>query len=141
MGNLHCVAASAVAIPSTAEIVIATMTAFNENTPAGSNLGLATQPGGAQGVYLGGSINLTTAASATAITLRVRQQSLTGTLVGLAQVIAIAASTTGIALDIGELDPTFVQTPAIYVITAQLNAGSATVNRVLFTAEEATSFE
>lgn len=140
MGNLHCVAVTGGAL-TTAESVVATMTAFNENTPAGSNLGLATQPGGAQGVYLGGSINLTTAASATLITLRIRQQSLTGALVGVAQAVAVLASTTGIALDIGELDPTFVQTPAIYVITAQLNAGTATVNRAIFTAEEATSFE
>jgi hypothetical protein len=140
MGNLHAVAASAVSVPSTAEIVVATMTAFNENTPAPSNPSLGNLPNtGAQGVYLGGAINITAVGAATA-TIRLRQGSLTGALVGVAQVNTLAA---GIALgvDICELDPTFVQFPAIYVVTVQLSTSTATVNRVIFTAEDATSFE
>lgn len=148
MGNLHCVSnvvagsVSPIAIPATTETVVATMTAFNENMPGGSGPSLGSTPSlGSQGVYLGGSINLTTAAGVSVATLRVRQGSLTGALVGAAQVVAVAASVTGIALDIGELDPTLVQTPAVYVVTIALTGGTGTVNRVLFTAEDATSFE
>ena len=72
-------------------------------------------------------------------TIRVRQQSVTGPLVGVAQVVSVTAVQT--ALDIGELDPTLIQLPAIYVVTMSVATGTAVVNRVVFTAEGATAFE
>lgn len=141
MANLHAVAASAVAVASATETVIATMTAFNENSAVGAgSQGLAIAGGdGPQGVYLGGSINITPA-SATTVTVRVRKGSLTGAMVGVAQVATVgAAAVTN--LDIGELDPSLIQTPAVYVVTVTTGTGTATVNRVVFTAETANSFE
>jgi hypothetical protein len=120
------------------------MTAFNENqsTGAGSQ-SLGVGGVGPQGVYLGGSINVTATATGTTLyTVRVRQGSLTGSLVGVAQALtAVSAAGQITQLDIGELDPTLVQTPAIYVVTVTTNSGAATVNRVVFTAEDANSFE
>jgi hypothetical protein len=144
MGNLHAVAASAVAVVSATETVIATMTAFNENEAAGAGgLSLGVGGVGPQGVYLGGSINVTATGTGTTLyTVRVRQDSLTGATVGVAQTVtAVSAAGQVTLMDIGELDPTLVQTPATYVVTLLTNSGAATVNRVVFTAETANSFE
>jgi len=140
MPNLHAVAATTVAVPNLTETVIATMTAFDERySQGGPDFGQGGQSTvGAQGVFLGGSINVTPS-SAGLITIRVRQQSVTGPLVGVAQVVSVTAVQT--ALDIGELDPTLIQLPAIYVVTMSVATGTAVVNRVVFTAEGATAFE
>lgn len=132
VANLHANAASAVSITTTAETVLATLTAFNENT------------GGefAEGVLIQASVNLTLSAGTTAVVLRIRRASLTGTLVGVAQTVTVTASTT-VQLSIDELDAINVQPGAVYVLTATCTGASSTstANRAVITAEDATAFE
>lgn len=132
MGNLHAVAASAVTLVTTAETVVGTVGPFNENMV----------PQSGQGVFLEGNINITPGTGTTAVVLRWRAASLTGALIGVAQTCSVTA---GVASDIGcnELDPTLVQVGAVYVLTAQQTGATAngTCNRVVVTAESASSFE
>jgi len=95
----------------------------------------------AQGVVIQANVNVTIGTSGTAIVLRVRKGSLTGTLVGVAQTITAAAGNT-VAATVDELDTTLSQT-VTYVLTGQVTAGAAnsTVNRAVLTAEDATAFE
>lgn len=132
MANQHSVAASAVTIVTTTETVIATLGPFNEN-----------QVAPAQGITFDGNINMTVGTGGTAVTVRVRQgTAITGTLVGVAQVQTATAGNT-INLPIGELDPTLIQVNAQYVVTVQQTAASAngTVNRVVFSCQDAVPFE
>jgi hypothetical protein len=132
MANQHSVAASAVTIVTTTETVIATLGPFNEN-----------QVAPAQGIAFDGNINMTVGTGGTAVTVRVRQgTAITGTLVGVAQAQTATAGNT-INLPIGELDPTLIQVNAQYVVTVQQTAasGNGTVNRVIFSCQDAVPFE
>jgi len=129
--NLHAVAVTTVTLTNAAEGVIATLTPFTE-AQAGEF---------AQGVVIQANVNVTIGTSGTAIVLRVRKGSLTGTLVGAAQTITAAAGNT-VAATIDELDTVLAQN-VTYVLTGQVTAGAAnsTVNRAVLTAEDATAFE
>jgi len=144
MGNLHAVAISGASVAAATETVIATMTAFveREGGVAGPDLNQTGGSGlGSQGIYLGGSINYLPGTGTTAVIVRVHQGTVTGPIVGVAQTVPAVAGTV-MTLDIGELDPTLVQVPAVYVVSLQQTGGTAvgTVNRVVFTAEEASAF-
>lgn len=131
MANLHTVSASAVNVPTTTETVLATVGPFSEN-----------QAGG-QGVSFDGNINLTVGTGGTAATVRVRRGTdITGTLIGVAQSQTVVAANS-VNLPIAELDPVTVQPNVTYVVTIQQTAASAngTVNRVVFSAQDATAFE
>jgi hypothetical protein len=132
VANLHANAASAVTLTTTAETVLATITAFNENT-AGEF---------AEGVLIQATVNLTLSAASTAVVLRIRKTGLTGTLVGVAQTVTVTASTT-VQLSIDELDTGLVQPGVVYVFTAAVTAasGNSTANRAIITAEDASAFE
>jgi len=145
MPNLHVVSNQAVTIAlTTTEQIIATMTPFDERySQGGPDFGQGGQSTvGAQGVYLGGSINVAVTGAAGTATVRIyRGLVISGpNQVGISQVTNWGAVGT-IALDIGELDTTLIQLPAQYIVTIQLSAGTGTVNRVIFTAEGATAFE
>jgi hypothetical protein len=150
MSNVHAAAASAVTVVTTAETVVATVGPFNETAPAGAgSQALNTLPQGSatysqagpQGVAVVGSLNITVGTGGTSVTVRVRQGSLTGALVGVAQVATVTAGNV-VTLDVGELDASPVS-PATYVVTVAVAGASAnsTVNRALVTAQDATSFE
>lgn len=133
MGNLHTVAAAAVTITTTTETVIATVGPFNVNVPAAIG----------QGVMLDGSINLLVGTGATAAVIRVRSGSLTGALIGVAHTVTVTAGTT-VELPIAELDAaSLVVAGDTYVVTVQMTgaSGNSTVNKVIFAAEDAVSFE
>jgi hypothetical protein len=144
MANQHAVSVTALTIPSTAEIVVATMTPFTENQQASAaGLGLGTPSAGGQGVVLDGNMNVAPSSAGT-ITVRVRYGSLTGALIaGLpaAGLITTLAITVAQSVPIFVLDPTLIQAGVVYVFTAQLAAGTATVNYGVFTAQDANSFE
>jgi hypothetical protein len=132
MANQHSVAASAVSVPTTTETVLATIGPFNENQVTPS-----------QGIAFDGNINLLAGTGATAATVRVRQGTgITGALVGVAQVQTVTAGNT-VNIPIAELDPTLVQVGAQYSVTVQQTAatGNGTVNRVVFSCQDAVPFE
>lgn len=145
MPNQHAVSlgATPLAIPSTAEIVVLTMTPFSENQSAGtfqqSQVGANPNPG-PQGVVLDANMNVT--GTTGTLTLRLRYGSLTGGLV-VGSVATVSTIATGIAIYASAfaLDTTLVQTNVVYVLTAQLGAGTGTVNAAVFSAQDATSFE
>lgn len=150
MSNVHAAASSAVTLVTTAETVVATVGPFNTVTAAGAgSQALNTVPQGSatysqagpQGVAIAGSINLLVGTGGTAAVVRVRQGSLTGALVGLAQTTTVIAGNV-VDLDVGELDANPVS-PATYVVTVSVTGASAnsTMNRAVFTAQDATSFE
>lgn len=132
MANNHTVAASAVNVPTTTETVLATLGPFNENM-AGEF---------AQGVACDGNINFTAGTGATSITMRVRRGGLTGALIGVAAVQTVTAGNV-VNIPIAELDPTLVQVGVTYAVTLQQTAASAngTVNRVVFSCQDATAYE
>lgn len=150
MSNVHASAASAVTLVTTAETVVATVGPFNTVTSTGAgSQALNTLPQGSasysqagpQGVAIVGSLNVTIGTGGTAAVVRVRQGSLTGALVGVAQTATVTAGNV-VTLDIGELDGSPVS-PATYVVTVSITGASAnsTVNRVVVTAQDANSFE
>ena len=132
MANQHSVAASAVNVPTTTETVIATIGPFNENLPADWS----------QGIAFDGNINMTIGTAGTAVTTRVRRGGLTGTLIGSAQAQTVAAGNT-VNIPIAELDPTLIQVGVSYSVTVQQTAATAngTVNRVIFSCQDATAYE
>jgi hypothetical protein len=145
MANQHAVSVTGVSIPSTAEVVIATMTPFNENQPGAG--GQAFQGGfaniGSQGVVLSADLNITPSAGAT-LTLRFRYASLTGSVVtGSPAGGTVNTMITTVANNYTAyvLDPTLVQQGVVYVLTAQIGSGTATVNYGVVTALDATSIE
>lgn len=148
MANLHAVGLQSgvlpLSIPSTAEIVLVTLTAFNENQPAGGAQGLgAVGTIGSQGVLLRGYANLAPSAGMT-VTLRLRYGSLTGAVIaGSPAGGTVSTVATTVASNVGTeiLDPTLVQVGVVYVLTAQLSTGTASVNYALLTAQDATSIE
>ena len=148
MANQHAVAIPTASlpfsIPSTAEIVLLTLTPFSENQPPGAFGGPGLQgqnpSPGPQGVVLDGNVNVT--ATTGTITLRLRYGSLTGNLVANS-VAEVTSTTTAVAVTapIFALDTTLVEVNAVYVLTAQLSAGTGSVNYAMLTAQDATSFE
>lgn len=103
---------------TTAETVIATLTAISPST-------------GGEPIALTAWADITLAASTTGLTLRVRRQSLTGTVVATAGPIAATASARVIA-DMDCTDFPGDVAGFVYVLTAQAAAASAnaTVNAV-----------
>lgn len=132
MPNAHANAVSGGTLVTTAETVLATLTAFNENE-AGEF---------AEGVLIQGSTNLLIGTGGTAVVLRIRKASLTGALVGLAQTVTVAAASV-VGLSIQEVDPVLIQPGLVYVLTASVTgaSGNSTNNRSVIVAEGITAFE
>lgn len=132
MANQHSVAASAVNVPTTTETVLATIGPFNENEGADWS----------QGITFDGNINLTPGTATTSATVRIRRGGLTGTLIGVAQSQGVTAAVPA-NIPIAELDPTLIQVGVSYVVTIQQTAATAngTVNRVVFSCQDATAYE
>jgi len=149
MPNQHAVsiplASLPFSIPSTAEIVILTMTPFSENQPPGAFSQALAAPSpnpGPQGVVLDANLNVT--ATTGTITLRFRYTGLTGGIVvGTPTTGYITTTTTAVAVTAPAfgIDPTLVELNAVYVLTAQLSAGTGSVSYAMMTAQDATSFE
>lgn len=113
MANVHAVASGTdVPVVTTAETVIATSNAFSVSNPQG------------QGIRVSGVINFTTGTSTTAVTIRVRRDTLTGTLVGEAQTHTIGAAITA-NLPFDQVDALLSATNQVYVATIQQTAASA----------------
>lgn len=124
---------SAQTLVTTAETVIATLTPFNVDNPAG------------EGVLIQGDVNVSPGTAATQIVLRVRQGGLTGTLVGVAMPNSVAATNT---YNIGStwLDASalaLLDTGLTYVLTAQQTSATAngTVNAAIIAAGSTTAVE
>ena len=88
--------------------------------------GLSTE-GPSQIISIFGSFSLTTAAGATATTLRVRRNNLTGTLVGEANAPSTAATST-FALPFSVDDSPGEVASQAYVVTATVTGGNGTSN-------------
>lgn len=117
------VQATAVAV-TTSEAVVATLPAGNWNTP--------------QGTLVSVSANYSPAASNTAITFRIRQGSLTGTLIGVARTSTVA-NPNSYELGFEEFDNSafgLAQQQGVYVVTAQGTAAGGTLN--IITVEQET---
>lgn len=107
-------------ITTTTETVVATAPAASFYTP------------GSNGVSISGVVNFTMGASGTAVTVRVRQGSLTGPLVGNAVVETLAAAAIANIPYEAEDTSGFPQAAgSIYVVTVQATAatGNDTVNQ------------
>jgi hypothetical protein len=107
------------------------------------NLQPATTPG-AQGVLVECAVNLTVGTGGTAITFRLRPNSIAGTPIGpINPAYGVVAGTT-INLTPIWLDTTLTYpTGILYVVTAQMTAASAnsTINQAIVVAEDCNSFE
>ncbi|SRR5216684_905254 len=117
---------------ATAEFVVATLPGVPLPSEAGGVL--------LSHVVVDGFINYSTGTLTTLVTVRVRRNTLTGTLVGPAQAVTVAASTT-YAIPVAADDPIVAATPPvipgqIYVVTLQqTSTGTAgTVNYAVVTA-------
>jgi hypothetical protein len=154
MANQHAVAVGispAVTISAAVETVVATLTPFSENQSAGAfggpGLGAPNPNPGPQGVVIDGNFNLLIGTAGTAVVARIRYGSLTGALIagfpaGGLTVPALGSGTT-LSVPVFALDPTLVETNAVYVVTFQVTGGTGThtVNYGILTAMDATSFE
>jgi len=146
MPNQHAVSVTAVAIPSTAEIVIATMTPFSENQPPGAFSQALSAPSpnpGPQGVVLDANLNMNITAGGL-VTMRIRYGSLTGAVItGMPAggLIVTAPAATAFTASAFALDPTLVEINAVYVLTVTSAGGVGNVAYGVFTAQDATSFE
>lgn len=149
MSNLHATQATAVTVVTTAETVIATLTPFTENqglANAGTgdlrNLQVASGPG-AQGVLLSLIANCLIGTGATAAVLRLRVNTLTGTIIATTQTLTVVAGQT-VNLDAMWLDAVLSYPNGVqYVVTLQMTgaSGNTTVNLAVLTGEDANSFE
>lgn len=118
-------------VTTTAETVIGAITPFNVGNPGG------------EGVYLAADVFVLTGVGTTAVTLRIRIGSVTGTILGNPQAIPQAASVE-VQLGIAAQDPNGIAgSNTTYVLTYQATAASAnaTVQQSTFTAESAAAFE
>lgn len=118
MANETCVmVTSSTTITTTSETVAATGTTVTENNPGG------------QGVIVYGVVNVTSGTLTTALVIRVRQNSLTGSVVGAAQTITTTA-TNSVSIPFHVLDTATLTGPINYVVTVQQTGASAngTVN-------------
>lgn len=147
MANQHVVRASAVTLVTTAETVLANLGPFaiNQGVPGASGDLRQLQPAqgpGNQGVLLIAQWSITVGTGGTTLTMRVRQNSLTGALVDAALPFTVSAATfyqNGVWLD-----PTLNYVTGItYVVTGQVTGASAnsTVNVITASCEDCTSFE
>lgn len=147
--NQHATQATAVNIVTTAETVIGTIGPFaiNQGAAGGGSGDLRTlQPAtgpGAEGCLVECFANILIGTSATALVLRLRQNSIAGAILPTTQTLTVVAAQTinvsGVWLDVNLSYPTGI----LYVVTAQLTGASAnsTVNVAVTTAEDASSFE
>ena len=121
MPDIRMASVTAAPLVTTTETTILSLGPFTENEG---------QSDTAQGYLIAGSYNYTSGAGATALTTRVRQGSITGTMVGVARQTNVVA---GNSADIPfiEQDPTFNAIGAIYVVTVQQVGATANgvVNR------------
>lgn len=119
---------STVTVVTTAETVVATMPAIVYDLPAATTSG----GGGGQGVTITASVNATNSAATTTATLRVRQGTLTGPIVGVGLVMPATASVAQ-EFFIEEFDNSRVPAQSggvVYVVTIQYAgaSGNSTVN-------------
>lgn len=119
---------STVTVVTTAETVVATMPAIVYDLPAATSSGA----GAGQGVTVTASINATNSAATTTATLRVRQGTLTGPIVGVG---LVQPATPSVAQEffIEEFDNSRVPAQSggvVYVVTIQYAgaSGNSTVN-------------
>jgi hypothetical protein len=119
---------STVTVVTTAETVVATMPAIVYDLPAASSSGA----GAGQGVTITASVNATNSAATTTATLRVRQGTLTGPIVGVG---LVQPATPSVAQEffIEEFDNSRVPAQSggvVYVVTIQYAGatGNSTVN-------------
>lgn len=120
---------TAVASPNSAEGVIATIASL----PLPSDPGCEVQ----RDVVIDGFLNFTAGAGTTAIIVRIRRGSLTGTLVGVAQTHVMAAgSVASIAFAADDLPPSNPPVGGSYAITVQQTGGTGagTANYLVATA-------
>lgn len=147
--NQHATQATAVSLVTTAETIIGTVGPFSINQGlSGGGAGdlrllqPATTPG-AEGCIVECFFNILIGTGATAMVLRLRQNSLAGAILPTTQTLFVVAGQTingsGVWLDTNLSYPTGIT----YVVTAQMTAASAnsTVNVAITTAEDANSFE
>lgn len=113
MGNQSTVTASAVTVTLAAETAILTAPAYPVNNPGG------------QGVSIDGMVDITTGASTTAVVLRVRRDSVTGTIVGAVTHTLAAAALGAIPFDFLDTVATALVGSPVYVLTAQQTGGTA----------------
>jgi hypothetical protein len=132
MANLHGVS-SGTDVPmsgNTTETVVGTCTAFTIANPGG------------QGVRVSGVINFTQNTNGTGVTVRVRRDSLVGTLVGEAQLYTLAAAAAA-NIPFDQVDALLAATNQVYVVTLQPVAATAigTANSWTIGAQAATAVE
>ena len=113
MGNQSTVTASAVTVTLAAETVVVSAPAYPVNNPGG------------QGVSIDGMVDITAGTSTTAIVLRVRRDTLTGTVVGTVTHSLAATVLGAIPFDFLDTAATALVGAPVYVLTAQQTAGSA----------------
>ncbi len=114
----HTTQTTAVTATTTTETVVVT----SDDLPLAAS--------GGEGVLVEGVVNFLAGTAATAVVLRVRQNTLTGTLVGVAQTYTLAAGATA-SIPFAVLDSSAASTPsAQYVVTVQQTAatGNGTAN-------------
>ena len=97
---------------NTTETVVGTNSAFNIANPGG------------QGVRISGVVNFTQNTNGTAVTVRVRRDNLTGTLVGEAQTYTLAAAASA-NIPFDQVDALLSATGQVYVVTLQAVAATA----------------
>ena len=118
MGMIHRTTASGAGVSNpaaSAETVIYT-------TPAISAGQQVQNPGNP--VSITGTVNITPGTSTTGITIRIRQGSLTGPVIGVAPLHTVVAGAPQ-SISFGGTDATtFLESPNSYVITAQQTAGT-----------------
>ena len=120
---VHVTQATAVNVPTTTETVVVT----SDDVPL-------TMSGG-EGVSVRGVVNMLAGTATTAVVLRVRQNTLTGTLVGVAQTFTLAAGATA-SIPYSVLDTTASTTPVSqYVVTMQQTAATGNGTANIATAE------
>lgn len=147
--NQHATQATAVTLVTTAETVIGTLGPFSVNQ--GISFGGAgdlrllqpATPPGAEGVIVELYANILVGTGATALTFRLRANSLTGAIIPTTLTETVVAGQTINASAVW-LDATLAYpTGILYVVTAQMTAasGNSTVNVAVMTAEDANSFE
>jgi hypothetical protein len=145
MANQHAVAGTTIALPNLTETAVLTMTPFNENQPGSGSQSLQGSFAniGSQGVVLAADLNITPSAG-TLLTLRFRYGSATGAVIaGFPAGGTVSTLVTSIANNVTAyaLDPTLIEPGVVYVLTAVVTTGTATVNYGVFTALDATSIE
>lgn len=113
MGNQSTVTASAVTVTLAAETLVLTAPAYAVNNPGG------------QGISVDGAVDITAGTSTTAIVLRVRRDSVIGTVVGTITHTLAATVVGAIPFDFLDTVATALVGSPVYVLTAQQTAGSA----------------